>query len=102
MADFGGRMGGWLAAASLAGAALHGSAFAQVYPTKPIHMSTGFAAGGPADIVSRVVAQPLGAELGQVVCIVRHARHLGACSAKENPRAATAFRQSTWRPFPMC
>jgi len=48
---------------------MYGSAFAQSYPTRPIIMSVGFGAGGPADIVTRIIAQPLGAYLGQAVVV---------------------------------
>jgi len=39
------------------------------YPTKPIRIMVGFAAGGPADIIARVVGGRLGDLLGQQVVI---------------------------------
>jgi tripartite-type tricarboxylate transporter receptor subunit TctC len=57
-----------LAALSLPGAA--GLAFAQSgYPTKPINMVCGFAAGSATDVVARVVGQKLSECLGQPVVV---------------------------------
>jgi len=39
------------------------------YPTKPIRLLVGFSAGGPADIVARVVGAKLGVILGQQVVV---------------------------------
>jgi len=46
-----------------------GPAFAQTYPAKPITMIVPFAAGGPTDIVARVVAEPMSKTLGQTIVI---------------------------------
>lgn len=56
---------------SIAGAAaiLAGPALAQNYPTKPITMIVPFAAGGPTDIIARIVAEPMSRILGQQVVI---------------------------------
>lgn len=58
--------------ASMAGAlylfANYGVA-AQQYPSRPITLIVPFAAGGPTDALARIVAEPLGAELGQAVVI---------------------------------
>ena len=40
-------------------------ATAQNYPTKPVKFVVGFAAGGPADIVARVLGKQLGDDTGQ-------------------------------------
>ena len=39
------------------------------YPTKPIRMVIGFAAGGPTDVVARKLAQRLEPLLGQTVIV---------------------------------
>jgi tripartite-type tricarboxylate transporter receptor subunit TctC len=48
---------------------LSGGATAQDYPTRPVTMVIPFAAGGPTDVLGRVVATRLGEILGQQVVI---------------------------------
>jgi tripartite-type tricarboxylate transporter receptor subunit TctC len=54
------------AAAILAGTLPAG---AQTYPTRPITMIIPFAAGGPTDVVARIVAEAMSKNLGQSVVI---------------------------------
>lgn len=45
------------------------AAFAQTYPDRPITVIVPFSAGGPTDTVTRLVAEPMGRELGQQVVV---------------------------------
>ena len=45
------------------------SAVAQSYPSRPITMVVPFAAGGPTDVLARIIAEPMRAFLGQPVVI---------------------------------
>ena len=54
-----------LAAGAVALPALSRLASAQTYPSRPVHWIVSFAAGGPNDIVARIVGQYLSDHLGQ-------------------------------------
>jgi tripartite-type tricarboxylate transporter receptor subunit TctC len=54
-----------LAAGAAALSAVSHISWAQTYPTRPVRIIDGFAAGGPADIVARLIAQWLSERLGQ-------------------------------------
>jgi tripartite-type tricarboxylate transporter receptor subunit TctC len=54
-----------LAAGAAALPAVSRFAWAQTYPSRPVRIIVGFAAGGPADIVARLIAQWLSGRLGQ-------------------------------------
>ncbi len=56
-------------AAALALASLAGAASAQNFPTRPLTMVIPFAAGGPTDVLGRVIAARMGEVLGQNVII---------------------------------
>jgi len=63
-------MPGRLAAAALAVLmTLTGAVAAEQWPTRPVTMVIPFAAGGPTDVLGRVVAQRLGELLGQQVVV---------------------------------
>ena len=55
--------------ASAGAAALPRTAFADDYPSRPIHLIVGFPPGGGADIIARIIGQALSQRLGQSVVI---------------------------------
>src|SRR5947209_15823617 len=67
---------------------LSAAASAQTYPNKPIKLIVTFAAGGNADLIARVVAQPLGDVLGQPVVIDNRAGAGGTIGANAAAQAA--------------
>jgi tripartite-type tricarboxylate transporter receptor subunit TctC len=58
-----------LAALAVALGVAAGQALAADYPTRPISMIVPFAAGGPTDVVARIVAEHMSKTLGQQVVI---------------------------------
>lgn len=76
----------------LRGAALLGMApgllKAQTYPTRPIKMLVGFAAGGVTDLSARALSEHLGRELGQPVVVDNRSGAGGNIASAELSRAA--------------
>ena len=56
-----------MAGACTVAAALALPAYAQTYPVKPLRFILPFPAGGPTDILGRIIGQTLAAQLGQPV-----------------------------------
>ena len=70
-------------------AAVPAGAWAQAaYPAKPVKVVVGFTAGGPTDVVARVIAQHLGERLGQPFIVENRAGAAGSIGAASVARAA--------------
>jgi tripartite-type tricarboxylate transporter receptor subunit TctC len=65
-----------------------GSAWAQTYPNKVVHLQVPFAPGGTTDIVARVIAEPLGKAIGQSVVVENKAGGGGVVGANETAKTA--------------
>jgi tripartite-type tricarboxylate transporter receptor subunit TctC len=62
--------------------ALCACAHAQNYPTKPVRVIVGFVAGGPSDLVARMVAQGLTERMGQQFIVENRAGATGLIGAE--------------------
>lgn len=58
-----------VAAAAALALGLAATASAQTYPDRPITLVIPFAAGGPTDVVARMMSAPMGKSLGQTVVV---------------------------------
>lgn len=83
------------AALACAGLLASATVAAQSFPTKPISLLVGFAAGGPTDIVARSLAQSMSKTLGQPVAVENKpgagATIAGNLVAKAKPDGYTLF-----------
>jgi tripartite-type tricarboxylate transporter receptor subunit TctC len=60
----------WIVVSTIAALILGtGAVSAQTYPIKPIRIVVGFAPGGPADVMARLIAPKMSAALGQSVVV---------------------------------
>jgi tripartite-type tricarboxylate transporter receptor subunit TctC len=64
-------------------------AFAQTYPSRPVHFVVGFAAGGFADTVGRLVAQKVSERIGQPVVVENRGGAGGSIASKYVAGAAS-------------
>ena len=82
-----------LLAAALA--AVSSQASAQSYPTKPVALVVPFAAGGPTDVVARMISGPMGKSLGTTVVVENTVGAGGTIAsqrvAKANPDGYTVL-----------
>jgi tripartite-type tricarboxylate transporter receptor subunit TctC len=76
-----------LAAGAAAAPAVSRFAWAQTYPTRPVHLIVGFSAGGPLDTGARLVAQWLSERLGQSFVVENRPGASGNLAAEEVVRA---------------
>ena len=74
--------------ATAATVAFAGSAFAQAYPNKAITIVVPFAAGGPTDLMARIVGEHMGKELGQQIIIDNTTGAAGTIAVGKVARAA--------------
>ncbi|MBP0493505.1 tripartite tricarboxylate transporter substrate binding protein BugD [Roseomonas sp. SG15] len=79
-------LGGLLAALLVHGARAQE---APAFPARPVTMVVGFAPGGPADVIARLIAPALGADLGQPV-VVENAGGAGGSMGQGRVAAARA------------
>ncbi len=61
---------------------------AQTYPTRPIHWIVAFTAGGPNDVLTRAIAPPVAASLGQPVVVDNRAASAGIAGTEAAAKAA--------------
>lgn len=71
-----------LLATSLSVAGLSAPALAQAFPTKPITVIVSFAAGGPSDVIARLLGEQMSKTLGQPVVVENVAGAGGTAGAK--------------------
>ena len=88
------------AAATLLSPTLH----ADDYPSKPITLVAVFGPGSASDTICRVIAQPLGAALGESVIVETRPGANGALAGQYVARSAPdgVISSSAWRFPPPC
>lgn len=77
-----------LVAAALTSAVLVPAHGADVFPAKPIRLLVGFAAGGPTDVIARVLARDMSIVLGQTVFVENKAGASSMIATREVKNAA--------------
>lgn len=77
-----------LACAAAASLGLIAPAHSQAFPDRPISLVVPFAAGGPTDVVARMIAIPMGKALGQTVLVENAVGAGGTIASAKVARAA--------------
>ena len=78
----------WIATAALSCAALAPAHAADPFPNKPIRLLVGFAAGGPTDVIARVLARDMSITLGQTIFVDNKAGASSMIATREVKSAA--------------
>lgn len=74
------------------------AAEAQTYPSQPIRLIAPFPPGGSVDIMSRLIAEPLGNQLGTRIIIDNRSGASGNIGMEAAARSAAVRRSSTLSP----
>ena len=77
-----------IAAATLTGIAVSPAYAADEFPNKPMRLLVGFAAGGPTDVIARVLAKDMSVALGQTVFVENKAGASSMIATREVKSAA--------------
>jgi tripartite-type tricarboxylate transporter receptor subunit TctC len=67
---------------------LAAAAQAQSFPAKPVKLVVGFSAGGPTDVIARIIAQDMTASFGQPVLVENKAGAASMIATQEVKRSA--------------
>ncbi len=78
----------YIIATSLAALAITPARAADIYPNKPIRLLVGFAAGGPTDVIARVLARDMSVTLGQTIIVDNKAGASSMIATREVKNAA--------------
>ena len=81
-----------LLAAAAALVAMTAAAVGQTYPNKPVTMIVPFAAGGPTDVIARIVGEHMSRTLGQQL-VIENVAGAGGTTGITRAARATADRK---------